>query len=199
MILRINKIARRVAALCLILSLVLFADGSWIFLKAQLAQHLIAHAWQQSIQLGESVKPWPWADTWPVAKMELPAHDISLYVLSGAMGNALAFGPGHVLASSAVGERGSVVIAGHRDTHFEFMQQLQTGDTIVLTNDQGVSFSYRVNDLQVVNSDKQQLVMAVDQDSLILVTCYPFNAINPRGPLRYVASAEAVVKSHTSR
>lgn len=183
--------------MCLGLSLLLVADGSWIFLKAQLAQQLIARAWQQSLQSAEPVKPWPWADTWPVAKMELPAHDISLYVLYGVQGNALAFGPGHLSASSAAGAGGSVVIAGHRDTHFKFMQQLQTGDRVVLTNSVGIATSYRINHLQVVNSDEHQLVMTADQESLILVTCYPFDGINPGGPLRYVASAELLaVASH---
>jgi hypothetical protein len=37
--------------------------------------------------------PWPWAYTWPIARLMLPFKEIELIVLNGAYGRSLAFGP----------------------------------------------------------------------------------------------------------
>jgi len=96
-------------------------QGSYIFAKAELAQWLIASAWQQSTSSDRTqIKPWPWADTWPVARLEMAKHDIDQYVLAGTSGESLAFGPGHIFASAEPTEQGNTVIAAHRDTLLHF-------------------------------------------------------------------------------
>jgi sortase A len=37
--------------------------------KDHLAKWLIAPAWQHTLTTGAYKKPWPWADTWPAAKI----------------------------------------------------------------------------------------------------------------------------------
>src|SRR5205814_2572418 len=58
--------------------------GLWLPLKAALAEELLNRAWSAARQGGEHVKPWPWADTWPVARLSLPpaAHTGPLIVLA---------------------------------------------------------------------------------------------------------------------
>ena len=72
-----------------------FGQGVYIYAKAELAQYLLVAAWQETKQTQQPVKPWSWADTWPVARIEVPTHNIDLIVLSGDIGRTLAFGPGH--------------------------------------------------------------------------------------------------------
>ena len=80
-----------------------------------MAPLLIERAWQRSLNDGgRPVKPWPWADTWPVARLTVPEQGIELLVLAGDSGNALAFGPGLAPYSTPPGVRGVAVIAGHR-------------------------------------------------------------------------------------
>ena len=101
--------------------------------KAVLAPKLIEGAWQQTLATGvPGVKPWPWADTWPVARLQVPEQGIEQLVLAGDSGNALAFGPGHTLASAALGSPGLAVVGGHRDTHFAFLRGLQPGTALQL-------------------------------------------------------------------
>src|SRR5882762_7872122 len=69
--------------------------GAWIQAKAWLAQSLIAHAWTRTLSGERQAKPWPWADTWPVARLTVPRLGIERYVLAGADGAAMAFAPGH--------------------------------------------------------------------------------------------------------
>ena len=60
-----------------------------------LAQVLLNRRFAKSILTGRDVKPWSWADTWPVARVEVPRLYKSAIVLAGASGQSLAFGPGH--------------------------------------------------------------------------------------------------------
>ena len=69
-------------------------NGAWIYLKAELAQALLQRAWADTVAGQEHVTPWPWADTWPLARLTVPSKDVDLIVLNGAYGRTLALGPG---------------------------------------------------------------------------------------------------------
>lgn len=185
----LKLVRKTVIALCLVAGGALLVDGGWIYAKAQLAQELIKEAWGETLETGATVKPWPWADTWPVARLQAEEHDVDLYILQGTHGSSLAFGPGYLIGTATPGNEGSTVIAGHRDTHFQFLEELKQGDQLKLTNTEGEQQNYLVNTLYVVDSSKRELITSKSQDELILVTCYPFNAVNPGGPLRYVVHA----------
>ena len=164
------------------------AAGGWIHVKAAAAQGLLAAAWSR-VQLGvEQPQPWPWADTWPVARQRAPRLAEDLLVLTGGSGRTLAFGPGHVDGTAAPGGDGMTVIAGHRDTHFRFLRDLVPGDRLHLTDRTGAENAYIVRSRHVVHKDRAQLAM--ERHGLALVTCYPFDAVRSGGPLRYVVLAE---------
>lgn len=171
--------------LALLIASFQLGSGGWIHMKAELAQALIARAWASPVP----AKPWPWADTYPLARLQIPTLEVDQYVLAGQQGNALAFGPGHVSTSAQPGQGGTTIIAGHRDTHFSFIGELQVGDQLSLTDKGQRVYRYRVVDHFIADINQQTL----EQESgLLLVTCYPFDAINPGGPLRYVVVAQAV-------
>src|SRR6185295_2381085 len=120
--------ARRLIVLALLLlGLGALVQGSWIFCKAAFAQVLLRRAWAEARAGAPQARPWPWADTWPVARLMSPVRGVDLIVLEGATGSSMAFGPGHVQGSAAPGSLGNVALAGHRDTHFRFLQQLAPG------------------------------------------------------------------------
>lgn len=166
--------------------------GLWIYAKATLAQVLIKQAWANRLAGDGSDKPWPWADTAPVARLVVPARDIDQIVLAGASGRTLAFGPGHMDGTAAPGEAGLSVITGHRDTHFRFLETLAPGDELLLTDTAGVRHRYRVSDGRVIDSTTTGLSLDGTAARVALVTCYPFDAVRPGGPLRYVVFANAV-------
>ncbi|NOT97038.1 MAG: class GN sortase [Nitrospira sp.] len=164
--------------------------GVWIYLKAELAQVLLQRAWAGTVAGQQNVKPWPWADTWPVARLTVPSKDIDLIVLNGAYGRTLAFGPGYLESSASPGSRGTTILTGHRDTHFRFLQRLKAGDELLLTAEDRQPHRYRVRSATVVDVASASIRQDTDTPQLALVTCYPFDAINPGGPLRYVVMAE---------
>ncbi|MEM7353857.1 MAG: class GN sortase [Acidobacteriota bacterium] len=167
--------------------------GAWIFAKAELAQVLLERAWQRTLEGGERVRPWSWADTWPVARLRAPRHEAEMIVLAGSSGAVLAFGPGHLDGSARPGEVGNTVIAGHRDTHFEFLRDLELGDAITLESASGSQSEYRIESLRIVDASDGSAIQPTARETLTLVTCYPFDALVPGGPLRYVVRASKVI------
>jgi len=191
---------REATALLLCLALMtgvaLIVKGLWIPAKAVLAQVLLERAWEQAEAGAEQPRPWPWADTWPVARLTLPGGR-PLVVLAGASGRTLAFGPGHVDGTARPGEAGNVVVAGHRDTHFHALRDLTPGDELVLEAPGGALRRYAVTATAVVRYDDARALAAGD-DRLTLVTCWPFDALRPGGPLRYVVVAQPVDEVRTA-
>ncbi len=163
--------------------------GIWIHAKALAAQILLESAFCESIQTGTPVKPWYWADTWPVARIAVPRLNESTIALKGASGQALAFGPGHLDNTPMAGERGTAVYAAHRDTHFAFLKNIEKNDQILVTRSDGKTVSYRVNHMAVVRWDEAKIIPDSEGRHLVLATCYPFDAITP-GPLRYLVYAD---------
>jgi sortase A len=190
-----KRVAPWIAAGALVGGLALTGDAIYLHAKALLAQVLLHRAWTQAQATGGAVKPWPWADTSPIARLLAPAQDIDLLVLAGATGRTLAFGPGHHDGSAMPGESGNAVLSAHRDTHFRFLHALAIGDALIVELPAGQRFHYRVREAFVANQRDLKLPRLPAEPTLTLVTCYPFDAVNPRGPLRYVVVATAEGKT----
>ena len=171
-----------------LVGIILFGDGTYIHAKAWLAQVLLERAFDRSIATGQPVKPWSWADTWPIARIEVKRIGASAIVLEGTSGQALAFGPGHLDRTADPGERGIAVYAAHRDTHFRFLRDVSIGDVIEITRADGRHFRYRADASSVVRFDATGIDPATQDHELVLTTCWPFDAVTP-GPERYILHA----------
>ncbi len=169
-----------------------FSSSAWLQSKSILGQVLLERAWQQALSSGETNKAWPWADTWPVAKLLVTKTKQSLVVLEGVSGEAMAFGPGRIAGSSNTASGGTFALGGHRDSHLAFLQHIESGDVLQLQTLDGSHTHYRVVDQFVANRDETTLSINPDKHGLVLVTCYPFNALQTGGPLRYVVVAKPV-------
>jgi sortase len=171
-----------------LIGLILFGQGATIHAKAWLAQILLERAFAETIATGHPTKPWSWADTWPVARIEVKRLHASAIGLAGSSGQALAFGPGHVELTPDAGERGVAVYAAHRDTHFRFLRDVVAGDEIDVTRSDGKRFRYRADWSSVVRFDASGIDPLSDGYELVLSTCWPLDALTP-GPERYVLHA----------
>ena len=164
-------------------------EGTRIYLKAILAQILLQNAWNQTRSGGTNVKPWPWAEMHPVARLQVPTYDEDIIVLAGTTGKSLAFGPGHVVSSAAPGTDDNVAIAAHRDTHFAFLEHITPGEVVFLETPDGVRHRYRVSQIDILHQSETEVMAKNGVKQLTLITCYPFHAITPGGPMRYVVRA----------
>jgi len=166
--------------------------GCYIPAKARAAQALLELAWGRERATGAVARPWPWATHWPVARLRARRLHVDEIVLAGARGASLAFGPGHVDGTPLPGEAGNVVVAGHRDTSFAFLQRLRRGDRLEVETPFGRPFRYEVTGTRVLRVGDRDIAAPTSEPTLTLLTCYPFDAVWPGTPLRYVVRARLV-------
>ena len=167
------------------------ADALYLQTKARIGQLLLEHAWNKAKAGEAAARPWPWADMHPVARLVVPERGIDLLVLAGANGRTLAWGPGHAESSAAPGTAGNAVVTGHRDTHFAFLRDLAPGERIVVERRDGTITAYRVERRILADYRMLKLPAGGDEPMLSLVTCWPFDGVDPGTPLRYAVLARA--------
>lgn len=189
-----KRVPRRAAPAVILLTAgaVCLAAASYIPAKAAVAQVLLERAWARAKAGEPAPKPWPWADIAPIAKLDVPRLHQHTIVLEGTSGAALAFGPGHMQNSAAIGAAGMAIIAAHRDTQFHFLKTLVSGDRIIATTSDGRRIAFRVVTTYIVRADASGLdpgYAGANGARLALVTCYPFNGVL-HSPWRYVVLAD---------
>jgi len=167
----------------------LLGERVYMGLKAELAQVLLDRAFAAELRTGEVRKPWSWADMHPVAELEVPRLNLRRSVLSGASGESMAFGLGHLHGTAQPGEAGNSVIAGHRDSWASFLEDLSVGDELLLRSTHGRQ-RYRVVATQVVHRSDTR-VLRDERDGVTLLTCWPFDGLLS-SPWRYLVRAEPV-------
>ncbi|WP_376695314.1 sortase domain-containing protein [Wenzhouxiangella sp. EGI_FJ10305] len=170
----------------LVLSLMLVAfwqlgSAGWIQAKAGLGQWLLERAWQRTLEGGEASEPWPGAVSHPIARLRMPRLSVDHLVLEGLDTPVMAWGPG-----MAVGQGGQHVLAAHRDTHFSFLRDVETGDRFELIDAGGQRQWWRVEAIRVVDSRKTGIDLDRPGAVMTLITCYPFDAPVAGGPQRLV-------------
>ena len=165
------------------------AQAAYIPLKGWLAQVLLESAWERRRADAIAARPWPWADTMPVARLRQARLDVDQIVLAGASGRVLAFGPGHVTGSAPPGSVGNIVLSAHRDTHFRWLRSLRAGEELSLESADGVLRRYRVADMTIRHEGAVDLLERDAGDRLTLITCYPFDAVDPGTEQRYIVTA----------
>ena len=171
----------------------LCARALYLHAKAELAGVLIRRAWEQSLQSGQPQKPWPWADTHPVARLQIPRLGYDEIVLEGATPRTLAFGPAHMLSGAGFGEPGNLLLAGHRTSWFRSLEGIRDGDTVQLDSYDARRHAvrhqtYRVQLTRIIDPHDTALLAPTTDDVLTLITCYPFGA-HPTSPQRFVVRA----------
>lgn len=187
------------AATLSLIAILLMANGGWVWAKAQVAQYLLLQSWKATRQAGDSakpVKPWPWADTHPIAQLRVPQLEVDQLVLAGNSGRTLAFGPGLIRVPERHGKGTLTLISGHRDTHFRFLKDLEPGTAVSLETTSGRKL-YRVTGQEVIDINDGPLLITADASPLVLVTCYPFDTLEPGGPLRLIVRLQQVPYQHS--
>lgn len=217
-----NKVFRGAMILLLVFAGMSLLMPGYYLVKARLAQNMLEDAWEMSqadkgsrvksnqvkpgrMGIEQIQKPWPWADTWPVAKLTLlkskhqPESIIPQYeeldsfiVLANASGESLAFGPGLLTSDLMPGEKGNSLIAAHRDTHFAMLKNISINDRMVIERQDGTTINFEVDDIRVIDSTLQKPVVNIDEFRMTLVTCFPFDMEVKDPKLRLLVSGKKV-------
>jgi sortase A len=113
-------------------------------------------------------------------RLEIPRLNVSVMVMEGDKDGILRLGAGHVPGTP-------LAIAGHRDSFFRPLKDIKLYDRIRFTTPDGTS-EYRVISTKIVGPHDTYVLDAKNDDTMTLVTCYPFYYVGP-APKRFIVEA----------
>ncbi len=122
-----------------------------------------------------------------VGRMEIPRLGLSVMVVVGTGPASLRRAVGHIRGTALPGQQGNVGISGHRDTFFRPLRNIRRNDMIGLTT-LGGEYQYRVVSTKIVPPSDVSVLDANGEETLTLVTCYPFYFIGS-APDRFIVRA----------
>ena len=173
----------------LIISLYFLYGGLKLELKSRLSQILLFNSWNKTLKTGVLTKPWFNFDGYPIMRIEIPNHKISQIILSGTSGQNLAFAPAWHTESYLPKENKVTIISSHRDSHGKYIKDLELGEIIKIQDLQKKWHYYSIVDLFIIDTQFEEISMNYSDKHLILITCYPFDALYSGTKLRYIVSA----------
>jgi sortase A len=96
-------------------------------------------------------------------------------------------GAGIVDGMSYPHEGGNIGIAGHRDGYFRVLKDISVGDKVILETLEGPK-QFTVNATEVVEISDTHLLQDTTDQTVTLVTCYPFYFVG-HAPKRFIVTA----------
>ena len=175
----------------IILGLVGITKASLMPIKAIIGQHYLEVAWKESLKSNKLSKPWKSADFYMIGELKVPKLKVSRVILNSVSGEAMAWSIGRVTNLNHALDKPPIILAGHRDSHMQFMSELNVGDKIELMMSDKVLKTFIISKTDITK--KPELAISAlnsESESLILTTCWPFNSQKP-GAERYIVTAEA--------
>ena len=128
------------------------------------------------------------------ARLTIARLHLTAMIEEGVEERTLRHAAGHIPSTALPGHSGNVGVAGHRDTLFRPLRGIREHDRIVistLSND----YDYEVTATAIVNpSDVAVLAPTPGENTLTLVTCYPFYYVGS-APDRFIVKARQVSPS----
>jgi sortase A len=125
-----------------------------------------------------------------IGRIEVARLSLSVIVVEGTDKTTLRRAAGHIVGTGLPGQSGNIGIAGHRDTFFRPLKDIQRDDIITLTT-LGGEYRYRVVSTKVVSPESVEVLRPDGNEILTLVTCYPFYFVGS-APNRFIVRAERV-------
>ena len=105
----------------------------------------------------------------------------------GSDAKTLRLAVGHIPGTALPGEVGNVGLAGHRDTFFRRLRDIEPDDLIRILTPDG-TYAYRVERTDIVTPADVWVLDPTSEPTLTLITCYPFTFIGS-APERFVVRA----------
>jgi sortase A len=125
-----------------------------------------------------------------IGRLEIANLHLTAMVREGADAGTLRRAVGHIPGTALPGGTGNVGLAGHRDTFFRPLRNIQLNDAIELRTEHG-TYRYLVEFTRIVGPRDVRVLASSDAQSLTLVTCYPFYYVGS-APKRFIVRAGLV-------
>lgn len=114
--------------------------------------------------------------------IEIPRIALQATMYEGVSLKVLDHGPGHWPGSAGPGQRGNMVIGGHRVTRpqpFRDLDRLEAGDEVVVGDGSTVA-TYRVTSTEIVTPDAMWIIEPTHTPTATLFACHPKGSTRQR-------------------
>ena len=119
--------------------------------------------------------------------LEIPSVGLEVPVYQSNSELVMDRGAGIIDGMAYPHEPGNIGISGHRDGYFRALKDIQLGDTIILQTLEGPR-NFRINATEVVAISDKRLLQDTREQTVTLVTCYPFYFVG-HAPKRFIVTA----------
>jgi len=175
---------------------------SGLFLMARPVYHLARQAWLQQIasqKWAQRQTAGPLKSGEPAAWLKAEKAELNTLLTYDASPENLMDYPCISNRGAEPGQTGTLIIQGHRDSHFANLGKLDLGDMLSLEHRDGGLERFRVQDREILSANALETRFPDTQsfNGLALVTCYPFKHIGP-APQRYIVWLKRVENENRS-
>jgi LPXTG-site transpeptidase (sortase) family protein len=125
-----------------------------------------------------------------LGRLRIPRLSVAAMVREGADSGTLRSAVGHIPGTALPGKTGNIGLAGHRDTFFRALRNIEKNDTIEFETESG-TYRYAVESTKIVGPRDVSVLTAAGGRTLTLVTCYPFYYVGS-APQRFIVRAVQV-------
>jgi sortase A len=115
---------------------------------------------------------------------------LAAMIMEGIDETTLRRAVGHIPDTALPGQRGNIVLAGHRDTFFRALRNIHADDEITVKTLAG-SYRYQVDSTKVVDPEDTEVLDDGNDETLTLVTCFPFDFVG-HAPKRFIVRAHRI-------
>ena len=119
--------------------------------------------------------------------LDLPSVGLKVPIYATNTALVMDRGTGIIDGMAYPHEEGNIGISGHRDGYFRVLKDVKIGDTVVLQTLKGPK-NFSVTAIDIVDRADETLLRDTDEQSVTLVTCYPFYFVG-HAPKRYIVTA----------
>jgi sortase A len=176
----VRAVLRFVASVMMVSGTLLIADAGVTLLLQEPVSSFTAHRQQVKLQQALAKPPPRVVHKHPlpgdaIGKIDIPAIDVSRYVVQGTRTGDLRKGPGHYPKTPLPGDRGTVAIAGHRTTYgapFRKLNEVKPGQRVILEMPYG-TYVYHAERTRIVPPTALWVTRKVRYERLVLTACHP--------------------------
>ncbi|HZS13471.1 MAG TPA: class E sortase [Candidatus Dormibacteraeota bacterium] len=80
----------------------------------------------------------------------------------------------HYTTSAAPGQQGNVIIAFHREPHYEHIDQLKVGDLVTVQDRSCTTYTYRITQTWTLSPNHVTQLVSTTGHDITLITCTPW-------------------------
>jgi sortase A len=144
----------------------------------------------QSQSQSQSEERHPAIEGSAIGEVKIARLGLSVMFVQGDSPRILRRAVGHISKTALPGERGNVVLTAHRDSFFRPLRNIRQGDAITIET-LGGEYQYQVDWTDVVSPSDVRVLEPSSENTLTLVTCFPFYYIGP-APKRFIVRAHQI-------